>query len=68
VSVRLEYIDEFEGKMLTAVREYEELNKRAQPDSLLIRHGRGQAEMYAAAIVALKASREERDYWYSGGI
>ena len=61
-------IDEFEGKMLIAVRKYEQINQTAQPNSLLSKHWRGQAEMYASVIVALRASREEHDYDYSGGI
>jgi hypothetical protein len=68
MGVRLQFMDEFEGKMLIAVRQYELINKTAQPNSLLIKHWRGQAEMYAAAIIALRASGEEHDYNYSGGI
>ena len=68
MGVRLQFMDEFEGKMLIAIRQYELINKTAQPNSSLVKHWSGQAGMYAAAIVALRASREERDYNYSRGI
>lgn len=57
-------MDEFEGKMLTAVREYERNEKTAGLNSPLIKHYGGKAEMYASVIVALKAVREEHDYNY----
>jgi hypothetical protein len=51
-----------------AIRQYELAIKSPGVDTPLMRHWRGQAEMYAAAIIALRASREEHDYNYSGGI
>ena len=54
-------IDEFEGKMLIAIRNYERRLAHDATES-------NEVIMYASAIVALTASREERDYNYSGGI
>ena len=58
MSIRQVLIDEFEGKMLISLRDYERINKSAQPNSLLIKHHRGQAEMYAAVVTALVLAKE----------
>lgn len=54
-------INEFETKMLRAIRDYERRKTHSEAESNAV-------IMYASAIMALKAAREERDDNSSGGI